>query len=264
MQPYTGFAEVYDKFMNNVPYDHWADFVDELLMRYGAKKGLLLELGCGTGSMTERMAARGYDLIGVDFSEDMLAQAQEKKIASGHEILYLNQDMRSFELYGTVAGVYCVCDSLNYILDYDELVQVFRLVNNYLDPGGIFVLDFTTEKNFSDGLREIPIVESDGDDIMIWENIYDEEEAVNEHRLTFFLCAEDGRYDRVDEVHLQRAYSLAEIHGALADSGMIFLDAFDSETHGEPCADSVRIHCVARENGKQVTAEKREESKEDV
>lgn len=250
MQPYSGFADVYDKFMSNVPYDRWANFVDELILRYGGKKGLLLELGCGTGSMTERMAAKGYDLIGVDFSAEMLSQAQEKRVASGHDILYLEQDMRSFELYGTVGAVYCVCDSINYIMDYDELVQVFRLVNNYLDPGGVFVLDFTTEANYQDTLRAVPIVESDGDDVLIWENIYDEEEGVNEHRLTFFLCSEDGRYDRIEEIHCQRAYSLTDIQGALAESGLRFEAAFDEETHGEPRADSARIYCVAREQGK--------------
>ena len=100
----------------------------------------MLDLGCGTGTMTELLAADGYDMIGVDNSEEMLEIAREKQIKSGHEILYLLQDMREFELYGTVGAVFSICDSLNYITEPEELKQVFRWVNNYLDPGGILFL----------------------------------------------------------------------------------------------------------------------------
>ena len=138
MQPYTGFASVYDLFMDNVPYEEWTDYVVHLLKKYGVEQGIVLELGCGTGSMTSRLSARGYDMIGIDSSEEMLSIAREK--SSGKEdILYLCQDMRNFELYGTVAAVVSVCDSMNYILTEEDLLEVFRLVNNYLDPRGIFI-----------------------------------------------------------------------------------------------------------------------------
>ncbi len=140
MEAYTGFAAVYDRFMDNVPYAEWAEYVRELLEGYGIRDGLVLELGCGTGTMTELLAGYGYDMIGVDCSEEMLDAAMEKREASGHEILYLLQDMREFELYGTVRAVVSVCDSVNYILEEQELCQVFALVNNYLDPGGIFLI----------------------------------------------------------------------------------------------------------------------------
>ncbi|MBO6164243.1 MAG: methyltransferase domain-containing protein, partial [Lachnospiraceae bacterium] len=143
-QAYTGFAEVYDRFMENVPYDDWEAWIASRLESEGYAGQLVLELGCGTGIMTERLAARGYDMIGVDLSEDMLAEAMEKRSLSGHNILYLQQDMREFELYGTVAAVVCICDSLNYITARRDLAQVFRLVNNYLDPGGLFLFDFNT------------------------------------------------------------------------------------------------------------------------
>ena len=99
-------------FMDDIDYDAWSIYLIGLLREYGVNEGLVLELGCGTGSMTQRLAASGYDMIGVDLSDDMLEIAQEKKIQSGLEILYLQQDMRGFELYGTVRAVVSVCDSL--------------------------------------------------------------------------------------------------------------------------------------------------------
>ena len=138
---YQSFARVYDMFMNDVPYEEWADYIQSLLLEYGVEDGLVLELGCGTGSLTEILSARGYDMIGVDNSEEMLEIALDKKTESGQDILYLLQDMREFELYGTVRAVISICDSMNYITEETDLLEVFRLVNNYLDPGGVFIFD---------------------------------------------------------------------------------------------------------------------------
>ncbi|HJA34740.1 MAG TPA: class I SAM-dependent methyltransferase, partial [Candidatus Mediterraneibacter merdigallinarum] len=148
MEAYTSFASVYDTFMDNVPYSEWAQYIRGLLLESGTEDGIVLDLGCGTGSLTELLAGYGYDMIGVDNSEDMLELAMEKRLKSGHDILYLLQDMREFELYGTVRAVVSVCDSLNYITDPEDLVQVFRLVNNYLDPGGVFIFDFNTDYKY--------------------------------------------------------------------------------------------------------------------
>ena len=133
MEAYTSFAEVYDTFMDNVPYEEWADYLEDRLKEYGVKDGLVLELGCGT----ELLAEKVYDMIGVDNSEDMLEIAMEKRIESGHDILYLLQNMQEFELYGTVRAIVSGCDCVNYVTEKNELQEVFRLVNNYLDPKGI-------------------------------------------------------------------------------------------------------------------------------
>ena len=125
MEAYTGFAEVYDTFMDNVPYEKWAEYVVGLLKKYGIEDGLVLDLGCGTGSLTELLAAKGYDMTGVDFSEEMLEIAMEKKRQSGYDILYLLQDMREFELYGTMRAVVSICDSMNYLMSEEEL-EAFR------------------------------------------------------------------------------------------------------------------------------------------
>ena len=125
MEAYTDFAKVYDIFMDQTPYEDWCRRLVETLDRYRIPKGLVLDLGCGTGTLTELLAKAGYDMIGIDNSEDMLNVALKKRHNSGRDILYLLQDMREFELYGTVAAVICVCDSLNYLLDEEELVQTF-------------------------------------------------------------------------------------------------------------------------------------------
>lgn len=190
MEAYTSFAYVYDTFMDNVPYGEWARHIREKLCEHGVTDGIVLDLGCGTGTMTERLAGYGYDMIGVDNSEEMLELAMEKKTESGYDILYLLQDMRGFELYGTVRAVVSVCDSVNYITEPDELEEVFRLVNNYLDPKGIFLFDFNTVHKYRDVIGDSTIAEDRGVCSFIWDNRYYEKEQINEYDLKLFI-AED-------------------------------------------------------------------------
>lgn len=190
MEAYTSFAYVYDTFMDNVPYGEWARHIREKLCEHGVTDGIVLDLGCGTGTMTERLAGYGYDMIGVDNSEEMLELAMEKKTESGYDILYLLQDMRGFELYGTVRAVVSVCDSVNYITEPDELEEVFRLVNNYLDPKGIFLFDFNTVHKYRNVIGDSTIAEDRGVCSFIWDNRYYEKEQINEYDLTLFI-AED-------------------------------------------------------------------------
>lgn len=252
MEAYTSFAEVYDQFMDNVPYREWADFLQEILREEGINDGLVLDLGCGTGSMTEELAGRGYDMIGVDNSEDMLEIAMEKRQESGHDILYLLQDMQEFELYGTVRAVVSVCDSVNYVTEKEELEQVFRLVNNYLDPGGIFVFDFNTEYKYREVLGDRTIAENREDSSFIWDNYYYEEEHMNEYELTLFIQEADQKelYHKYQETHFQRAYTLEEIRELLEKSGLRFVAAHEDYTKKAPGKGSERICVVAREQGK--------------
>lgn len=252
MEAYTSFAEVYDQFMDNVPYREWADFLQEILQKEGISDGLVLDLGCGTGSMTEELAGRGYDMIGVDNSEDMLEIAMEKRQESGHDILYLLQDMQEFELYGTVRAVVSVCDSVNYVTEKEELEQVFRLVNNYLDPGGIFVFDFNTEYKYREVLGDRTIAENREDSSFIWDNYYYEEEHMNEYELTLFIQETDQKelYHKYQETHFQKAYTLEEIGELLERSGLRFVAAYEDYTKEAPGKGSERICVVAREQGK--------------
>ena len=255
MEAYTGFAAVYDIFMDEVPYAAWCDTVCGALKRFGVPKGLALDLGCGTGALTELLAARGYDMIGVDNAPEMLERAIHKREQSGHDILYLCQDMRSFELYGTVGAVVSLCDSLNYILDPEELLQVFRLVNNYLDPGGVFFFDFNTVYKYGEVIGDTVIAENREHCSFIWENQYDKETKINEYDLTLFVKEDEGHnlYRGYKETHFQRAYSTEEIKAAISESGMEFLAVYDACTRQAPREDSERIYVIAREQGKERT-----------
>ena len=256
MDAYTSFAAVYDTFMDNIPYEEWKSYLKELLKEYGVQDGLVLDLGCGTGTMTELLAADGYDMIGVDNSEEMLEIAREKQIKSGHEILYLLQDMREFELYGTVGAVFSICDSLNYITEPEELKQVFRWVNNYLDPGGIFIFDFNTEYKYREVLGDQAIAEAREHCSFIWDNYYYEEERINEYELNLFIRedaeseTEGDFYRRFRETHFQRAYKLEEITRIVEESGLQFVTAYEAFTKEPPSKNSERIYVIAREQGK--------------
>lgn len=251
MDAYTGFAEVYDTFMDNIPYEEWAEYLIGLLKEYKVNDGLVLDLGCGTGNMTALLDAAGYDMIGVDNSEEMLEIAMEKRERSGQNILYLLQDMREFELYGTVRAIVSICDSINYILEEDELLEVFRLVNNYLDPKGTFIFDFNTVYKYREVLGERTIAESREDCSFIWDNYFYEEEQINEYELNLFVKdKESDFYHRYQEVHHQRAYNLETIKALILQSGLEYVTAYDAFTKDAPTEQSERIYVIAREKGK--------------
>ena len=250
MDAYTSFARVYDAFMDNVPYEAWAQYLRELLKEYGVEDGLVLDLGCGTGNLTEILAVWGYDMIGVDNSEDMLSSAMEKREQSGHEILYLLQDMREFELYGTVAAVVSICDSMNYLTEYGDLVHTLSLVNNYLDPGGVFIFDLNTVHKYQDVIGDSTIAESREDCCFIWENVFDEESRINEYALTLFIEGAGGLYRRYEETHYQRAYMMEEVAQAVKEAGMELEAMYDACTRKAPGEDSERVYVIAREKGK--------------
>lgn len=247
---YTGFAEVYDVFMNDIPYEEWYAYVKNLLQEYQITEGLVLELGCGTGTFTELMADGGYDMIGVDNSSEMLEIAGEKRAESGADILYLQQDMREFELYGTVRAVISICDSMNYIGTEEELRQVFSLVNNYLDPGGIFLFDLKTPYYFREVMGDCTLAENREEGSFIWENYYYEEEQVNEYDLTLFIKEPSGMYRKYEETHYQKAYELETVMRLIKEAGLEFVAAYDAFTREKPKEDSERIYIIARESGK--------------
>ena len=250
MAAYESFARVYDLFMDNVPYEEWSSYIIALLREYGISEGILLDLGCGTGKLTRLLAKAGYDMIGVDNSEDMLEIAAAEETDGQTDILYLLQDMREFELFGTVRAVVSICDSMNYLLSEEDLLQVFRLVNNYLDPKGIFIFDLNTVYKYEELLGETTISENREEGSFIWDNYYDEETGINEYDLTLFIREEGELYRKYEETHYQRGYDLESVKRLIHESGMEFVAAYDAFTKEPVKPDSERIYIIAKENGK--------------
>lgn len=277
MKEYTGFAEVYDMFMDNVPYDKWAKYLQKLLKENGAKEGIVCELGCGTGKMTRRLRDMGYDMIGIDISQDMLQIAMEQetilkkagtqnadinKVESKHtksdkkknyEILYLNQDMREFELYGTVAAVVSVCDSMNYITEKEDLLTTFKLVRNYLDPGGVFIFDMNTPYYYKKKLGEQTICENRDEGSFIWENYYDPDTKINEFDMTIYIRrntndAAHELYERFEETHFQRAYSISEVKALLKRAGLKDIKVYKAFTKDTPDTVTERVYFLAKKD----------------
>ncbi len=281
MEAYTGFAQVYDIFMDDTPYEEWCGYLTGVLEKYresgsaGAagtavpktgnnyiietdddviKNNLqqehnsILDLGCGTGTLTELLARQGYDMIGIDNAQEMLQIAMDKRDASGLDILYLLQDMREFELYGTVGAVISVCDSVNYLLEEEDIVRTFRLVNNYLFPKGIFIFDFNTVYKYAAVIGDATIAENREECSFIWDNYYHEAEQINEYDLTIFVRQKtgEGLYRRFQETHYQRGYELEQMKDFLRQAGLVFLEAIDADTQEAVRNESERIYVVAR------------------
>lgn len=270
MEAYTDFAYVYDTFMDETPYGEWCDFIKDIIKKYGisepvraedplqSEKNLVLDLGCGTGTLTEMLAEAGYDMIGLDNSEDMLELAMEKRDRYGHESLYLLQDMRKLELYSTVGTVLSVCDSVNYILTEEELTDVFKRVNNYLFPGGIFIFDFNTVYKYAEVIGDTTIAENREECSFIWENYYHEEEAVNEYEVTVFVRdglldkdteanrKREDMYRKFSETHYQRGYTVEQMKKMVEAAGMRIELVLDADNHRDVSAESERVYIVAR------------------
>lgn len=260
MEAYTDFAYVYDTFMDETPYEEWCAFVKEMINKYGiskpekstdaltSEKNLVLDLGCGTGTLTELLAKEGYDMVGIDNSPDMLEIAMEKRADAGLEILYLLQDMRELELYSTVGTVISVCDSLNYLLSEEDLLTTFKKVNNYLFPGGIFLFDFNTVYKYAEVIGDTTIAENREECSFIWENYYHPEEQINEYEVTVFVREDEGedRFRKFSETHYQRGYTASRMLALVEKAGMKVEAVLDADTHGEITDESERIYIVAR------------------
>ncbi|NMA83504.1 MAG: class I SAM-dependent methyltransferase [Epulopiscium sp.] len=251
MGTYGHFARVYDRFMEEVPYEEWGNYIERLFLQNQLQPKIIAELGCGTGNMTEIMSQKGYEMIGIDLSEDMLMIAKEKALQKKMDILYLAQDIRDFELYGTVDCFISICDTMNYLLEEEELKQVFQLVNTYLNPGGFFIFDMNTEYKYHQTLASNTFTDVQEQTAYIWENNYDLESQINEYIVNFFVQDEEGTsYTRFEEVHYQRAYQIETITKLLSDAGLEVVEVYDAFTFQPPAIDSERIYFIAKETRK--------------
>lgn len=250
MKPYSVFAEIYDDFMGNIPYEKWCGNIHRILYDNGIKHGIVAELGCGTGKITRLMSDKGYEMIGIDNSEDMLSIAVEESDGS---ILYLLQDMRGLELYGTVEAVISLCDSMNYLVNDGELEEVLRKVNLYLERSGLFIFDMKTVYCYENMLGDSVQYEDNWECALVWENRFDKENSIHTYELTMFMACDenddDGQplYERFSETHIQRAYSVGEVEKAVASAGLELVGIIDADTFSEAVSTSQRLYYIVRE-----------------
>ena len=247
---YDLLAPVYDYFNGDVDYVAWADFIERIIAReYTAgKPELVLDLGCGTGSMTIEMARRGYDMTGVDYSCEMLDRARERAASEGIEgdILWLMQDMREFELYGTVDVALCCLDGINHLTSVKDLDKTLDLVHNYLIPNGLFIFDINGKAKFENVYADRSYVFEDDGAMCVWQNYYNRKSSTCDFYITMFSEDEDGRYKREDEVQRERMYTLTSIKRALARNSMEFVGAYSDFDFTAASDKSERIYIVAR------------------
>ena len=253
MPAYDSIASVYDNINSEINYSAWADFIENCFNRFlPSKPELVLDLACGTGSMTLELAARGYDMIGADFSEDMLAAAYDKAYDRNvSKILFLKQDMRAFELYGTVGAICCCLDSMNYLTADGDLEKCLGCVHNYLDPDGLFIFDVNTPHKFKNIYGNNHYIFEDNDSygnvaFCGWQNEYDEETNLCNFYLSVFTEDEKGKYTRADEVQTERCYSKNELVYALERSGFELIGFYGDWEFGEPTDSCERWYIVAR------------------
>lgn len=247
---YGGFAMVYDLFMDDMPYNEWFEYLRGIFVEYGISEGLVVELACGTGEMTKRFADVGYEMIGLDLSEEMLGIARRK---CPPDVFFSHQDMREFELYDSVRAMFCVCDGMNYICNKEDLEKVFHQVSLFLEEDGIFIFDLKTDYFYREILGSGTFADNRENASYIWENVYHEEEKLNEYLLTIYEVVEEERdlFVRTDELHRQRAYELEEIRECLEKEGLSCLEIYEALTKCAPDEKSERVYFVVRKRRKE-------------
>lgn len=234
---YDLFAEYYDELMSEVDYSARAKYIDSLIKSYKPDAHLLVDLACGTGSMTVELAAMGYDVIGVDLSENMLSKAREKSDGS---ILYLCQSMQQLDMYGTIDAFVCTLDSLNHIEDRKQLLLALSRVSLFMEPDGVFVFDMNTLYKHERILADNAFVYETEKVYCVWQNEYAGDGRVN-IALDFFERQPDGSYLRDCEDFCEVAYSIEETKKMLAQAGLKVVAAYDDMTLEPPKGNSQRI-----------------------
>ena len=245
MEAYTGFAYVYDEYMDNIPYEEWGEYMMTLLKENGVSDGMsVLELGCGTGTVTRMLSKSGYDCVGLDMSEDMLSIASDKTFEEDLHIIYTCQDMRDFEVPYSMDAMISIGDSMNYITCVDDLENVFSCVRENLKENGVFIFDLKTIHFFRDILADNTYAQNRDDSAFIWDNYYDEEERNNEYELAVFVKNEDGTFDRFEEQHYQHGFTIEEVTGAARKAGLNVKSIYNAFTKDAPDESSERLYFI--------------------
>lgn len=246
MNSYTKFAALYDSLMHSdVKYDEWADYIENLFDLCGKNPNIVCDLACGTGNMTLPLAERGYEMIGVDRSFDMLSVAREKAQKNSADIIFLEQDMKALDLYGGCDAFLCMIDGFNYILNPNSLYSVAKRIKTcFLEPGGIFIFDISSEYKLREYIGNNTFIH-DGEEIFYaWENKYYENLKMCEMYLNFFV-KDKNSYKRFGERHMQRAYTQEEIRKIFLAAGFEKVDAYSPLSFDAPKKGDMRTVFVA-------------------
>lgn len=245
---YGAFSAYYDALTENVQYPVLANRIGSLLTLYGIDRGLLLDLGCGTGTLGVLLSEKGYEVIGVDRSPDMLAEAQNKAMAAGQNILFLCQDMCALDLYGTIDAAVCTLDGLNHLPNAEAVLTALRGVSLFMNPGGIFILDVNTLYKHREVLGSNTFVYDTDEVYCVWQNTLGKDRATVRMDLDFFVPAsEDGPlFMRESEQFSECAYSEAEFEAMLQAAGFAVCEKFDGYSENAPHAKSERLVYVVR------------------
>ena len=257
---YDALASVYDLLQDEIDPSLWADFIHDSSMRHNRIRSgegdgdggrlLALDLGCGTGAIAVELVLRGYDVIGIDRSEDMLGQAREKAAHLGIDhgaggLSLIRQDISAFELFGTVDLAVCLLDTVNHLSSAMKVRRMFRLCHHYLNHGGLFLFDIATPRHFSDTLGNQVFYDLSRDVSMIWKNTYDPDRHASRAEIAVFLQGDDLRYERVDAVVQEKAYPVDAIRSWLAKAGFRIEAEYGGIDRGPVKEDAERVFFAA-------------------
>lgn len=218
MSSYERLAASYDELTEDVDYQRRADFLERLFQRARLPVHTVLDLACGTGTMTWLLTARGYELIAVDGSEDMLAAAAAKT-GPGIPPVFLHQSMPQLDLYGTVDAAICCLDSFNYLTDTKDFARTLAHLHNYIEPGGLLIFDMNAPAKFERVYGENAYVLEEDGILCAWQNFYNEKSKLCDFCLSIFRECHDGRWERLDEAQRERCYSLRTVKKLLVEGG---------------------------------------------
>lgn len=243
---YSSFASVYDELTMNVDYKKRAEYIMSILADNGIKDGLLLDLACGTGSLSLEFAEKGFEVIGTDASPDMLMQAQSKAYEAGKNILFLCQRMEETDLYGTVRAIVCSLDSINHLGSKAELGKTFRILKNFIDDGGIMIFDVNTVYKHKEILGNNTFVYDEKNVYCVWQNALQSDGITVNINLDFFVKDDDGAYTRFSENFKEIAFSDSEITEAAQSAGFKVIKRYEEFSRSEPVSDTERVYYVIR------------------
>ena len=245
---YGPLAGCYDQLTYDVDYPRWADYIEKHFARRRIPGRTVLDLACGTGSLTRELARRGYEMIGVDQSPEMLAQAAEKnRGVSPVEPIFLCQSMEKLDLYGTIDACVCCLDSVNYVTDPRKLERAFARVRLFLMPGGLFLFDVNTPEKL-EGLDGQVFLDETEDTYCVWRAEWSRRGRTCTYFMDLFRREDTGLWRREEELHRERAYSVSELTAMLERAGFSDIRAYAAFRFRPPAPGEQRIFLTARKD----------------